>query len=485
MKSIVRTGLLAIALLLIGAAASPAASRLVIRGAGFGHGVGMSQYGAMGFAKQGRSHADILGHYFTGTRLGRLGGAAGVRVLLKSSSQIAFSGASGVAGSRSLDPALTYNVTRGVGGVVVLRSASGRDLGTYQSPLTIGGADGGLLLRGPAENDVTDGRYRGNLEIRAGALGGLSAINALDMEEYLRGVVPGEVPANWPDEALRAQAVAARTYAVATSKPGDGFDQYADVRSQVYKGIAVERPTTDASVRATRGEVVIYGGKPIVTYYFSTSGGRTEDVENSFLGAEPAPWLKSVEDPFDSESPRHRWVVRMSLGQAKRRLGGLVRGGLRRIRVLRRGTSPRVVRAQIVGTGGRRSASGPQLRSRLRLFDTWARFTVITANVSRGDGSTPREPASDGGTGGGGTRPRVALAFGAAHRPVLGTLSGRVASDRSGGRWVVVQRLAGRRWVAQFEAPVRADGFYSARVRAAGSYRIRYAGEAGPRVRVR
>ena len=419
------------------ACASPAlgASRVIIRGAGFGHGVGMSQYGAYGFAQRGRDHGFILRHYYSGTQVGKLTGPAQTRVLLRNAARMTFRGVTGVAGGRRLDPAQTYVATRALGGGVLLRSAGGRDLGRYASPLRVVGAPSGVLLRGAAANGVTDGRYRGDLELRPGGLG-LSAINAVSLEQYLRGVVPGEMPTSWPAEALRAQAVAARTYALATSKNGDGFDQYADTRSQMYVGISGERASTNAAVAATVGEVVVYGGKPVVTYYFSTSGGRTENVENSFLGAEPVPYLKSVADPYDSGSPRHRWTVRMTLGQASARLGGLVKGSLRQIRVLRRGASPRVVRAQVVGTRGRTSATGPQLRARLGLYDTWARFTVITANVSRGDGNTPAPAAGGGdetGTGSGGAEPRTVAA--AAPRP----------------------------------SPL---------------YRVRYAGEAGPPVRV-
>jgi stage II sporulation protein D len=411
-----RSAFVAAVLACVAAAPAQAASRLVVRGAGFGHGIGMSQYGAMGYAQQGADHATILAHYYTGTQLGALGAASEVRVLLKTAARIVFSGAASVAGDRTLDPARTYAAVRGLSGEVTLRSASGRALGTYAAPLRITGGPGGFQVRGRAANDVTDGRYRGTLEIRPAAIGGVSAIDAVGLEDYLRGVVPGEMPSDWPAEALRAQAVAARTYAIATSKNGDGFDQYADTRSQMYTGIAGERPTTDAAVEATRGEVVVYGGKPIVTYYFSTSGGRTENVENSFLDAEPAPWLVSVDDPYDALSPRHRWIKRMSLRSAQRRLGSLVRGSLRQIKVLRRGRSPRVVRAEIVGTGGRTRVSGPQLRSKLGLFDTWARFTVVTTRAARGDGSRPRRPATPGtpATPTGGTAPRAARAIGPA-----------------------------------------------------------------------
>ena len=125
----------------------------------------------------------------------------------------------------------------------------------------------------------------------------------------MRGVVAGESPSTWPAAALQAQAVAARTYAITTDAgtSTDGFTQYADTRSQVYEGVAAETPATDAAVAATRGEVVTYAGQPVATYFFSTSGGRTENVENSFLGSRPEPWLKSVDDPYDGASPKHRW----------------------------------------------------------------------------------------------------------------------------------------------------------------------------------
>jgi len=475
--------------LLATAAAAPAhgASRVIVRGAGFGHGVGMSQYGAHGFAERGRDHAFILGHYYAGTQLGRLAGPTSVRVLLRTASRMTFSGAAGVAGGRRLDPARTYAATRALSGAVTLRSAGGRDLGSYASPLRISGASSGVLLRGQAANGVTDGRYRGDLELRAGTLG-VSAINAVGLENYVRGVVAGEVPASWPVETLRAQAVAARTYAIATSKNGDGFDQYADTRSQMYPGIAGEHPRTNAAVAATAGSVVTYGGKPIVTYYFSTSGGRTENVENSFLGAEPVPYLTSVDDPYDA-GPRHRWTARMTLARASARLGGLVKGSLRQIKVLRRGRSPRVVRAQVVGTRGSSRVSGPELRTKLGLYDTWARFTVITASATRGDGNTPR--AARGPVAGGAT-PRSTLAAAtliAATRealsvPVAGAIAGRV-SPGGARRSVVLQRYNGRRWVAQSKTTTRAGGRYRANVRMSGLWRVHYGGEAGPPVRVR
>jgi hypothetical protein len=160
-----------------------------------------------------------------------------------------------------------------------------------------------------------------------------------------------------------------------------------------------------------------------------------------------------------------------------------VKGSLTRIRVLRRGQSPRVVAAQVVGTGGRTSVSGPDLRRKLGLYDTWARFTVITANVRRGDGNTPAAPAAPAvpaaPTGGAVPTARAAaLGDGA-----VGTIAGRV-DPAPAGSWVTVQAWTGTRWVDRFEAPVRAGGRYTARLRSRGLYRVRFAGDPGPPVRV-
>ena len=137
------------------------------------------------------------------------------------------------------------------------------------------------------------GTYRGALEFRPGTFGGVNVINALDVDDYVKGVVPLESPASWPLEALKAQAVAARTYALTTSKGGTGWDHYTDTRSQVYGGAGAEQASTNEAVDATAGELVTYEGEPVVTYFFSTSGGRTENVENTSLGTEPVPWLQA------------------------------------------------------------------------------------------------------------------------------------------------------------------------------------------------
>ena len=339
--------------------AAQAKSSFVIKGAGFGHGIGLSQYGADGYAQHGFDYKTIVGHYYQGTGLATVSPAPTIRVLLQSVSAPSFTGATDASG-RTLDPAKTYSVVRAGSGSVALRSPAGRKLATFDGTLRVTG-DAPLRLNGLAGNGVRSGRYRGALEFRAGLFGGVSAINALGLEDYVRGVVSAESPASWPAAALEAQAVVARSYAITTDagSAGDGFTAYPDTRSQMYRGVAAEYASTQSAVSATRGQVVTYGGKPVVTYFFSTSGGKTENVENSFIGALPRPWLRGVTDPFDSVSPRHRWgPYRMTLAQAGAKLSGLVKGHFRSIKVLERGFSPRVVRAQVVGTGGRTNVSG-------------------------------------------------------------------------------------------------------------------------------
>jgi stage II sporulation protein D len=447
------------AALLVVAPADAAKHRFTIRGAGFGHGVGLSQYGAYGYALHGVTYDRILAHYYQGTALGTTDPNATVRVLVQSTSSARFSGAAR-AGSRTLDPAKTYRASRYGASQVAVYGPDGNRLGIYSAPLQVAPAGGGVLQLAGA------GSYRGRLELRPDVFGAVNAINALPLEEYVAGVVARESPSSWPIEALKAQAVAARTYAVTTSKAGAGFDQYADTRSQVYGGIAAETTSSNEAVAATRGQVVTYDGAPVVTYFFSTSGGRTENVENAFAGSDPKPWLKSVKDPYDSVSPEHRWgPIRMTMTQAAGELSGLVKGRFKGIRVTRRGASPRIVSAKVVGTGGTTKVSGAALRARLRLDDSWAYFTSI---------STKKKKAPKAGRNGGAE---------AAGPHARGVLSGSVYPERVGAE-VQIQIRSAREWQTVTSAIVRRGGRYAAAVARPGAYRAVFSGEAGPTVRV-
>jgi len=473
-----------LACLVVPASAHAAKSSFVIRGAGFGHGIGLSQYGADGYALHGFDYQTIVGHYYQGTALATVSPAPTIRVLLQSASAPSFTGAT-QAGDRPLDPAKTYSVVRAGANTLALRSPTKRKLATFDGTLRVTGADP-LVLNGLAGNGVRSGSYRGALEFRTGLFSGVSAINAVGLEDYVRGVVSAESPAGWPAAALEAQAVVARSYAITTDagNTADGFTAYPDTRSQMYRGVAAEFSSTEAAVRSTKGQVVTYGGKPVVTYFFSTSGGMTENVENSFTGALPRPWLRGVKDPFDSVSPRHRWgPYKMTLARAGAKLGGLVKGHFRSIKVLQRGFSPRIVRAQVIGSSGRTNVTGADLRRRFGLYDSWAYYTSITAKKKT---TTPTTPPATPATGGaaqgdpatGGTAPAAPAGTASAGRTML---SGTIAPARRGA-WLRVQRLVNGRWVTYAWTTTARGGRYSARLGGPGRYRVLFHGAAGPTI---
>jgi stage II sporulation protein D len=457
----VRRFLLLTALLALTAPAlADAASVNVIRGAGWGHGIGMSQYGAYGYAQHGFGYRDILAHYYQGTQLNHASGF--VRVLLQPvDPYIRVRGATR-AGSKKLNPNTTY-VAKHSGSTIVLRSSHGKLAGRFASPVALRRSGHPLRLLGPALNGIHNGLYRGSITITT-ALGGVSAINVLGLDAYTRGVVPAEMPSSWAPEALKVQAVAARSYALATGKSGV-FDQYPDTRSQVYRGMSGERSSTNAAVSATAGQVLTYNGLVAVTYFFSTSGGHTENVENVFLGSSPRGYLRGVDDPYDSGSPYHRWRVRLSNRSMDRRLGGYCLGSFKKIKVLKRGSSPRIVRARVYCSRGTRLISGPTLRSRLALRDSWALFTRVSASQAR-------------------SSRRIGGPFARVTRLTPLTLAGRFAPAPR-GRTLVVERKRGKRWVPAGKGRTTNAGRYRVKVKRAGVYRVRSGSVAGPAARVR
>jgi stage II sporulation protein D len=152
---------------------------------------------------------------------------------------------------------------------------------------------------------------------------------------------------------------------------------YSDTRSQVYESPptpAAETAGTNAAVAATAGQIVLYNGQPAATYFFASSGGMTENIEDSFLGAQAEPWLVGVPDAYETHASR--WKLDLTFGAAAARLRGLVKGSFRGVEVLRRGASPRIVSAEVLGSRGTTTVSGPELAGRLGLTSTWAFFSV-------------------------------------------------------------------------------------------------------------
>ena len=340
--------------------------QLVIEGGGDGHGVGMSQYGAEGYALHGASAGQILAHYYRATTLGNVSAAQPVRVLI-ATGRASFSGATR-AGAAALNAMSTYTVSASAVGLRVV-SPSGHTVTT---------ARGALTVTGPGPLATAGHRYRGALRFTATPTGRVQTVDVVGLDNYVRGVVAEEMEAAWAPAALEAQAIAARTYALTTNVNGSGYSLYDDTRSQMYGGAGAETAPTNAAVAATSGQVVTYEGAPVATYFFASSGGETESIQNVWAGASPEPWLVGVPDPYDGAAgdPYHRWTVTMSVGAATHRLGSLVRGRLQRIVVTRHGISPRVIAARVVGTRGTTTVTGDQLAQAFGLLSTDARFLV-------------------------------------------------------------------------------------------------------------
>jgi stage II sporulation protein D len=272
----------------------------VLTGGGYGHGVGMSQYGAFAQATAGRTYTDILGFYYPGTAVGKAP-VAKVRVLVatgRSSLRIG-----------STAPFQVLDATGATADVPAAEFVLRPDL-----EVTIDGIAarlaGPLVFRpGKGATLTLDGTgYRGELHVTV-VQGRLQAIDHVGLDAYLLGVVPGEVPKEWPVEALKAQAVAARSYALASLVKGREWNLYADTLGQAYYGVGREAASTSSAVSATRGQVLTFAGKIATTFYYSSSGGRTASSQDVF--GVPYGYLQAFDDPWDTVSPFHRWEPRV------------------------------------------------------------------------------------------------------------------------------------------------------------------------------
>ena len=219
--------------------------------------------------------------------------------------------------------------------------------------------------RGAAVLRLSGDRYRGLLRVRSQG-GRLSAVNDIALEPYIKGVIAWEMPASWHPDALKAQAVVARTYGLVSRKSGSWFDLYDDTRSQVYGGVRAEDPRTNAAVNATRGEVVRWDGALAWTLYHSTSGGKTASREDEW-DLPGMPYLGGADDPYDTISPHHNWGPLdaeddcpnagrrdcvWSARALKRELGGRAPSSIRDFRVVERNGSSRVERTRLTGPSG-------------------------------------------------------------------------------------------------------------------------------------
>lgn len=276
---------------------------------------------------------------------------------------------------------------------------SGRRETMEAGRLTARAAAGGLELDGVAYGTTVrlmpraaylqiGGRlYRGLIELRRTPVGRVTAINELDLEEYLYGVVRSEMDPRWPPEALRAQAIAARSLAVSSSGrfAAEGYDVRATTDSQVYGGVAAEDARTTAAVDATRGLILLYNGRPAFAAYHADSGGATESSE--YVWGSVSPHLRGVPDPFSRDAPGHEWTLRLDLAVIEARLqrAGRILMGLSRLEVGSTSPSGRVMVLRLTSASGGGEMRGTEFRT--AVGTSVLRSTLFAVRSLPGEGS--------------------------------------------------------------------------------------------------
>ncbi len=365
-------------------------------GRGYGHGVGLSQYGAKGRALAGQTTEQILAHYYQGATAGTIALDTPIRVrVLK-----AFT-------ATTTAPLVLY----GRGGTWTMDGVAAsfpKDAKVTVTPSTSGGtttwkvkvtSSGGTVLRDAATTGFrmrpaatatllqvfskpsSYDTYRGVIRVRLDTTAPtLNVINELSLETYLRGVVPAEMPSSWPAAALRAQTIAARSYAAGRIRgPDYYYDVSDDTSSQVYHGQEGEHASTDTAIAATAGVVRKSGSAIANTMFHSAGGGATEHNENVFVSstgakvAGPVSYLRGSPDrrpdgsAYDDASPYATWVTKT---YTRSQVSGWFAddsrtnvGSLTALDLRDRGVSGRLISVKLIGSTGTKTVSGDVFRS--------------------------------------------------------------------------------------------------------------------------
>jgi stage II sporulation protein D len=331
-------------------------------GRGWGHGVGMSQYGARGRALAGQTTAQILAHYYAGTTLGTKDPATKVRVLVLTGFP-----------ATSTKPAVVY----GRGGswtIAGIATVFPKDAKLTLTPTSAGAATYTLTVTSAGGARLHSSKVSGSFAIRAGSG------TVLQLDSKPSSFDPAEMPSGWPSEALKAQAIAARSYAVVHLHPTTGtYDVYDDTRSQVYHGVNGEVAATNSAIKATSGIVLKSGSAVANAMFHSTGGGATENNEYAFVSATggiiagPVSYLRGSSDrtpsgaSYDAAAPLATWKTgTYTWSQLSTILGSDSRtnvGSLSRLDLSRRGVSGRLISVTVIGTTGSKRVSGDVFRS--------------------------------------------------------------------------------------------------------------------------
>jgi stage II sporulation protein D len=352
----------------------PPGSTVVISGHGYGHGHGMSQWGAYGAATKGLTWPQILSFYYQGTSLVNLGNPT-IRVRLDavgSGTLYVYS----VAGLRFAGSALptvgisqyrARTLSTGRLQIDALSSAGWKPYTSSASPALFSSSAGlvTVMLASGARR-----AYRGSIYANWASATSLTSVNVLPMEAYLRAVVPAEMPASWQINALRAQAVAARSYAGydrAHAPAGRTWDTCDTTSCQMYSGVPAEYATSDAAVAATAGQTLTYGGTPAFTQFGSADGGWTAG------GGQP--YLPAKADTYDGviANSANSWTATITVAALQARWPSI--GTYRQMRILSRDGhgqwGGRVLTAAIDGSNGSVTVSGTTIRSAFGLRSEW------------------------------------------------------------------------------------------------------------------
>ena len=423
----------------------------LVSGHGWGHGVGMGQWGAQGYAEHGYTYQQILGAYYPGTFPGQTT-TTSIRVLLASGKkQLTLSSGQPftVEDGDGVDYSLAAGKTTLTPGLQL--AVDGGSKQALTPPLTFSPAGGSTLSLGHA--------YRGQILVDV-VSGKLRAINTLPLEQYLYGVVPAEMPAAWLPAALEAQAVAARSYALANSRAAAAFDVYADGRSQAYLGVSAEKPAATEAVDETAGEVLLFGGEVADTLFSSSTGGRTQSAADAF-GPPGRTYLVSVKDPYDTISPYHNWgpvpVTAKTLGSALR-VGGRVVDATVAHNSSRRAKTVKIA-SLARGTQSTTSVGGSAVQSALGLRSTWFSIGVLSL----------QPPAPN---------PRIAPGTRVRLTGVVRGVRGAVVQERSRGvPWRQLRKVVPAGKTGAFH--------FAVKPRVTTDYRLATAHDAGAFVRIR
>ena len=366
----------------------PSTRQITVTGHGYGHGIGMSQYGAQGAAKQGVTYDKILSRYYPGTTLSTKTGSIRVLISQDTTDPVTIAGRSGLV-FRNVSAGKTLKLPTTINGATVVRwrilqLTSDKTQSTLQYKTT-GDYHSYLGTRwtgnGQFENPSTmslimdDGsavKYRGALRSAVPSAGSTArnTVNIVPIEYYVRGVIAAEMPSSWMPEALKAQSVAARTYGVRSITSSRYYDICSTTACQVYGGASRETTNTTAAAIATSGKILTYGGTPAFTQFSSSSGGYT--------AAGSQPYLKIVSDPWDnwSGNANHTWTATVTAARIEKAYPAI--GTLKQLKIATRNGSGdwggRVSTISLVGSLKTVTISGDSARWAFGLKSNWFRF---------------------------------------------------------------------------------------------------------------